>query len=670
MPIRNPQNKPPQGQMPMQTRSASVATINEEARTIELVWTTGAKVRRYDWWREEPFDEELVVTPEACDLSRLNDGAPLLEQHRAWSLDTVLGVVERAWLANGEGRATVRFARAEDNEAADKVFRQIKDKIIRSVSVGYSIRKVEREKKEGAVTLWRVLDWQPYEISVVAVGADPKAGFRADESAETFPFTLVERAAPESTQENIMDPEEENGAPAAENTRTQPAPAPAAPPAPAPAPAQRSASEGYAWPAADMARVQARATAFGLSADDALAVMAETRGIEAATDALQARAAARNAPRQQPQAQILRDEGDTVRSAIENAILHRANPSSVQLDENARAWRGMSLLEIGRTFIEDTQGIRLRGLDKRDLAMVLLGQGGQRAGMHSTSDFANILANIASKRLRNGYGTARQTWKPFCRQSNAPDFKERSITMLNGMPELKPIKEGGEYTFAKFSDSVEKYALGTFGRKIAITRQTLINDDLGAFDRLPTLFGRAAAEFESDTVWGILLNNPNMGDGVALFHANHGNLAGAGAAPSEATLEAMEIAMGAQVDAAGKPLNLPIKFVAVSRKHKVATQKLLQGITAAKSGDVNVYANSFDLIIEDRLYNAGGASMWFGIADPAQWDTIEYAYLEGEEGLYTEQRIGFDVDGIEIKGRLDFAAKAIDFKGFQKNPGN
>lgn len=667
MPIRNPQNSAVS--LPLQVRAAPITAVDAEARTIDIVWTTGAAVRRYDWRRDESFDEVLVVENSACDLSRLNAGAPFLRDHAAWNLNAVLGVIERAWIEGGKGLAKVRFPAAEDDQEADKVFRKMVAGIIRNVSVGYMIRKVERVAKEGAITQWRILDWQPYEISAVPVGADPGAGLRAGESAETFPFTLVDRAAPDLTQENTMDPEE-NGAPVAENrNQPTPAPAPAAPVAP-PQPEQRSAPAEHAWPAGDIARVQARAAAFGLSADDALAVMGETRSVEAATDALQARAATRNAPRQTPQARIIRDEGDTVRSAIENAVLHRANPSAIQLDDSARQWRGMSLLEIGRTFIEDSQGIRLRGLDKRDLAMVLLGQGGQRAGMHSTSDFANILANIASKRLRDGYGTARQTWRPFCRQSNAPDFKERSIVMLNGLPELKPIKEGGEYTFAKFSDSVEKYALGTFGRKIAITRQTLINDDLGAFDRLPTLFGRAAAEFESDTVWGILISNPDMGDGVALFHADHGNLAAAGAAPSEATLEAMEIAMGAQTDAAGKPLNLPLRFVAVSRKHKVATQKLLQGITAAKSGDVNVYANSFDLIIEDRLYNAGGASMWFGIADPAQWDTIEYAYLEGEQGLYTEQRIGFDVDGIEIKGRLDFAAKAIDHKGFQKNPGN
>jgi hypothetical protein len=60
---------------------------------------------------------------------------------------------------------------------------------------------------------------------------------------------------------------------------------------------------------------------------------------------------------------------------------------------------------------------------------------------------------------------------------------------------------------------------------------------------------------------------------------------------------------------------------------------------------------------------------WFTIANPGDIDTIEYAYLEGEEGVFIEQRVGFEVDGIEVKGRLDFAAKAIDWRGMVYNPG-
>jgi len=668
--------------LPMQTRSVEIRNFDEESRSFDLVWTTGAKVRRYDWYRDEPYDEELVVTSQAVDLTRLNSGAPLLAMHNGWSLGSQLGVVERAWIEGGEGLARVRFPKSEDDPDADKIFRKIKDKIIRNVSVGYRIRKVERERGGDDIVVWRVVDWEPFEISIVSVPADTGAGIRSD-TPETYPVIFINRAAPDLTKEpSKMDGQNpaqtdadktrattgqhshgvaDNPNGAHQHTIFSQTESRAAPPA---APA---ATQERSWSVTDISRLTARAEAFGLDASAAVDVMASARSLDEATDALQERAAAKGTPRQTAQSRVITDEGDTKRRAIENAVLHRASPSTVQLTEPARDYRGMSLLEMGRTYVEDVHNIRLRGLSKMELATVLLGLD-TRAGMMSTSDFPKLLGNVASARLRDTYGETVQTWKPFCRQSNAPDFKERSIVMMAGMPEFQRVREGGEYTYAKLSESSEKYALATYGRMIAITRQTLINDDLGAFDRLPTLFGRGAANLESDLVWSILLDNPKMGDGKTLFHADHGNEQAADDI-TEAAIEKMDISMGAQTGADGKPLNIRPKFIAVSRKHKVQAQKLLAAVTAAKTGDVNVYQNAFNLIVEDRLYKTAGACPWFTIADPATWDTIEYGYLEGEQGLYTEERVGFDVDGIEIKARLDFAAKAIDFRGFQKNPG-
>jgi hypothetical protein len=73
-------------------------------------------------------------------------------------------------------------------------------------------------------------------------------------------------------------------------------------------------------------------------------------------------------------------------------------------------------------------------------------------------------------------------------------------------------------------------------------------------------------------------------------------------------------------------------------------------------------------IAEPRL-DAASDKAWYLIANPNQIDTIEYAYLEGQQGAYIESRNGFDVDGVEIKARLDFGAKAIDWRGLYKNSG-
>lgn len=431
----------------------------------------------------------------------------------------------------------------------------------------------------------------------------------------------------------------------------------------------------HSWSPADITSVVGRAIAFGLTAADATTVMADAtiRGVEAATDALQTKAAAATGTRQNPhRVEITRDATETMRTAVESSIILRANPRALAANaperEMARNYRGMSLMEVGRVFTEETTGERLRGLDKRELATRLLGLD-TRAGAHSTSDFANLLANVASKRLRNAYEIAPQNWKKLGRQSNNPDFKEKSVVQLSSAPAFKKVREGAEYTYGGLTDGVEKYALSTYGRIIAITRQTLINDDLGAFDRLPLLLGRQAAELEASTFWSVLTANAAMNDGTALFHADHGNLLNA-AAIDEAGLNAAKVAMRKQKGKAAKaaerePLNLAPKYLVVSPDKETQALKMLSSVIATAANDVNVFAGSMEPIVEARL--AGNA--WFTVADPALVDTIEYSYLEGEEGVFTEQRIGFQVDGIEVKARLDFAAKAIDWVGMTYNPG-
>jgi hypothetical protein len=71
------------------------------------------------------------------------------------------------------------------------------------------------------------------------------------------------------------------------------------------------------------------------------------------------------------------------------------------------------------------------------------------------------------------------------------------------------------------------------------------------------------------------------------------------------------------------------------------------------------YNQALNVIVEPRIID----SRWFLAAKPGMVDTIEYAFLDGEGELFTEQRIGFDVDGLEIKARMVFGCKAIDYRG-------
>lgn len=404
----------------------------------------------------------------------------------------------------------------------------------------------------------------------------------------------------------------------------------------------------------------------GLPPETAMSAMGVSGSMEDALVYLQDKRAESEPKRKPPTVQVLRDEGDTIRRSVESQILHRFNRSAYKLESGGEQWNGMTLNEIVREYVRATQGVVLRGQSRVDMAHIALGLT-RASGMASTTDFPLLLANSASKRLRDSYAAVRQSWRPIARKNNAPDLKERSIVTLSGMPDFKKVAEGAEYTYAKFGESSEKYALAKYGRAIAFTEEMMINDDLGAFDRLLTHFGRAASNVESDLVWGVITANAAMGDTVALFNSAHGNLAGSGAALSETTMEAGEIAMAKQKDASGKEMNLRPKYFASAAKHRVTALKLFASVVATKTGDVNVYQNAVEVLTEQRL--DGSPAPWYLFADPDEFDTIEYAYLDGEEGVKTSTRIGFEVDGLEIKGRLFFAAKALDYRGMYKNPG-
>ena len=162
----------------VQHRAAALqpASFDADARTIDVTFTTGAAVARSSFV-DGDYLEVLLTGSSNVRLDRLNAGAPLLDSHQSDGLSNVLGSVVpgSARMAAGQGVATVRLSDAA--RAADTVA-DIRDGVIRNVSVGYLIHAATRVEANGVVTL-TVTDWEPVEISAVAVPADAGAQFRA-----------------------------------------------------------------------------------------------------------------------------------------------------------------------------------------------------------------------------------------------------------------------------------------------------------------------------------------------------------------------------------------------------------------------------------------------------------------------------------------------------------
>ncbi len=350
--------------------------------------------------------------------------------------------------------------------------------------------------------------------------------------------------------------------------------------------------------------------------------------------------------------------------AMSVAIAHRANPRN-QLTDDARHFAGRRLVVLARDFLEST-GVSTRNMGDVQVAQAVFQyQQPRNAGQHTTADFPALMGNTVGRTLRRAYDLAPQTFKPFVRPATVPDFRPVSRVALSDISRMQAVAEGAEYQYATVGDSSEQYVVGKWGQIISITWETIINDDLNAFDRIPMAMGQEAAQVESDVVWAILLSNPIMSDSKTLFHADHGNL-GAAAAISIDSLQAGRTRMRTQKSVNGRFLNnAPSFLVAGPLKEQEANQFTSSNYVAAKNGDINPeYNRSLTPIIEGRIVDKS----WFLAADPnaQSIDTIEAAHLAGHEGLQTEQRQGFVTDGIEIKGRLVFGAKAIDWRGLDK----
>lgn len=368
-------------------------------------------------------------------------------------------------------------------------------------------------------------------------------------------------------------------------------------------------------------------------------------------------------PAQIPAAQFAaRAEAMTV------AILHRANPRN-QLNDDARAFAGRRLSGLARDWLDST-GISTRMMSDVEVARTVFRQRGPvNAGMHVISDFPALMGNTVGRTLRRAYELAPKTFPSFCRQATVPDFRPVSRVALSDISPMKQVAEAAEYQYATVGDSAEQYTVGKWGQIISLSWETIINDDLAAFDRLPTAMGLEASQIEGDVVYAILLGNPAMADGVAVFAAGHGNLAAAGTPITVMSLTAGRVAMRTQKAPQGRFLALaPAYLVVGPLQEQAALQFTSANYVATRNADINpAYNQALKPIVDPRINDLS----WYLLADPNALpiDTIEYSYLAGAEGVMIEQRQGFEVDGLDIKARLVFGAKAIDYRGLYRNPG-
>jgi len=300
----------------------------------------------------------------------------------------------------------------------------------------------------------------------------------------------------------------------------------------------------------------------------------------------------------------------------------------------------------------------------------------------STAALPGILSNIANKMLLEGYNYIEDAWRRICKIASVNDFKEHSRYRMTGAFKFQQVGPDGELKHGQIDEQKFGQKADTHGIMFALTRQMIINDDMGAFTDIPRQIGMGAAEAIADAVWGLLLSNPVQADTKTFFHADHKNYAaGADTALTVDGLTAAEVMFGEQTRPNGRPLGVPASILLVPTALKVVAELLMKSIqlnetTTANKGKpaMNPHTGKLEVVSSTYLSNAtfDGASSkaWYLQADPNRLPALEVAFLNGVDRPTVEKTdADFNTLGIQFRGFIDFGVREQDYRGALKMKG-
>jgi hypothetical protein len=679
--------------MVAQRALAAPATVDRAARTVEVVWSTGARARNF-----VPalglITEELEMSPNAVRMAALRSGnAPVLDTHRRGGARDVLGRVTAARLERGRGYATLQFSTAADVEP---VWQRIADGTLRAVSVGYRVHRYEPRPDAGSgETVHRAVDWEPFEISVVPVPVDRDAAVRA-QGEQGLPAPAIEPALPD--EEPTMP----------ETTPETPAAPPAAPPSAAPSttlPQETTVSTTPSAPAPEPTRAAPTAPSIDLEAIRAEAeravaeriasyepVLAVARGLLPADNIDAMREAAM---RDRASPEVLRarlweafTQSQTARPTLparpESGPEHDDPAQLLDAMAEALAARSMPGYQPPSTGPGAGRHAEFMGWRPSDMLRELLARRGDRnpprnptllaeRAFHTTSDFPLLLSAAANKMLLAAYQPAQPTYRQIFLRRDFRDFKPHRHLRVGDFPTLLPLLENGEIQAGTMSESQEIVLLQTFARRIRVTRPMLVNDDLGAFTDFAAAIGRRVADFENATAYGLL--NLGNGDGPTLTTGNatvfgtaaaRANKASAGSALDLTGLAAGRAAIMKQKTLDGLPIAVGSSMrLVVGPNQELAARQLTVSVAATQTSNANVYAGFVQPLVEPLIQN----NRWYLFSDPFSAPVYVYGYLNGAEGPQVTTGPVSGVDGVEVSVIFDFGVGAIDWRGAWFNPG-
>ena len=374
---------------------------------------------------------------------------------------------------------------------------------------------------------------------------------------------------------------------------------------------------------------------------------------EQAKDKLLAKLGANTTPSAAPTAYA--GNGNIVGDSVKQSLLARAGIDKDKADAKDNAYNAMTLRELARASLVD-RGISVSGHN----AMSMVGL----AFTHSSSDFGQILIDVAHKSLLKGWETATENFDQFTSRGTLTDFRPAKRVGLGDFGYLPQVGEGEEYTYGTIGDEGASVALATYGKLFAITRQAIINDDMNLLTKIPEKMGQAARATIAKLVFALLTGNAIAQDGKALFDASHKNTLTGAALDVTSIDKAIQI-MNGFVNSHGEPLEIEPEFMLLPTSLYTRAKQVLGSASVdgadANSGIINPIRDIVPALKSARLQ----------VADPKSWylinkEAIEVSYLDGIDTPYIEQQNGFTVDGVSTKVRIDAGVNVIDYRGIVK----
>lgn len=355
-------------------------------------------------------------------------------------------------------------------------------------------------------------------------------------------------------------------------------------------------------------------------------------------------------------ARVMRDERDTRRAGMTEALVAQMRGRDPASDV-ARPFMATSLVEMAAICADWKGPIRSAG-DKIDVFM---------AASHSRSDFTGIFENALNKSLLERYEVAEPTYRQIARNRNFRDFRVHPMVRSGDFPKLQPVAENGEIKFGTFGEKRETAILSSYASGLRISRQMMIDDDLGAIDDMLGDYGSSVADFEEETFYAFFASASLSSDSTAVFHATHSNLAGAGAAIDVTSLGAGRAAIRKQKTIDGKAMNMSPSILLVGPDKETQADQLVATIAANDSVKVNPFSGRLRVVVSAQITG----NTWYLLVDPSRAGgaCFVYGFLDGSTAPRVRSDEPFGQQGMAMTVEHDFGVGAIDYRGAWKNPG-